>query len=128
NTYSRALQAKTTHYVRITCGSAVQTATFATATIPAGASYNEGPQADPNQPGQWKMPTRIEDRSQTIVDPQTGALLHAVSLDAESGRVSGYNGIFMLYGGFARMCAEKLVGPAGGPLGFLCTLVRYGQM
>jgi hypothetical protein len=25
------------------------------------------------------------------------------------------------------MCAPKLVGPAGGPLGFVCTLVRYGQ-
>ncbi len=123
--YSRALQANTRHYVRITCGPKITTGQFSTANIPVGGVFNDGPQVDPDHPGQWKMPTRLEDRAQTIVDPQTGALLHAVSIQAEGG--GNFNGIFMLYGGFARMCAPKLVGPAGGPLGFVCTLTRYGQ-
>jgi hypothetical protein len=127
NTYSRALQANTTHYIRVNCSGTIVTVSAKTANIPAGATYNDGPQIDPDHPGQWKMPTRLEDRAQTIVDPQTGALLHAVSLAAEGGLQSGYNGIFLSYGGFSRMCDPKLVGPAGGPLGFVCTFLRYGQ-
>lgn len=126
NNYSRALQANTRHYVRITCQSKITTAQFTTSNIPTGGAFNDGPQVDREHPGQWKMPTRLEDRGQTIVDPQTGALLHAVSIAGEGG-LPNFNGIFMLYGGFARMCAPKLVGPAGGPLGFVCTLTRYGQ-
>ena len=128
NVYSRALQANTKHYFRINCGGSIGTTTATTANIPPGATYNDGPQIDPDQPGQWKMPTRLEDRNQTTVDPQTGALLHQVSLDAESGRNNGYNGMFLTFGGFNRVCDPKLVGPAGGPLGFLCTFPRYGQM
>lgn len=127
NNYSRALQAGTRHYARLTCGTAVQTLDFATAPLAVGTSYNDGPQIDTVTPGQWLEPTRFDDRTQTIVDPQTGALLHAVSINDEGGLPSGFNGIFMLYGGFARMCAPGLVGPAGGPLGFACTMVRYGQ-
>lgn len=125
--YSRALQANTRHYVRITCGvQPVQTTTFTTSSILIGTTFNDGPQVDPDHPGQWKMPARTEDRQQTIVDPQTGALLHAVSIAEEGGRPT-FNGIFLGYGGFTRQCASKLVGPAGGPLGFVCTFLRYGQ-
>src|SRR5690242_13814414 len=84
NTYSRALQANTTHYIQVACDGATATTTARTANIPAGMTYNDGPQIDPSVPGGWKMPTRIEDRTLTTVDPQTGALLHAVSLDAEA--------------------------------------------
>lgn len=126
NNYSRALQANTKHYIRLTCGKAIQTATFTTATIPAGVTFNDGPQVDLDHPGQWKMPTRTEDRGQAIVDPQTGALLHAVSIAAEGG-LPTFNGIFQGYGGFTRPCAPQMVGPAGGPQGFVCTLMRYGQ-
>jgi len=52
-TYSRALQSNTTHYARITCGTSVQTAQFSTATIRAGETFNDGPQVDPDRPGQW---------------------------------------------------------------------------
>lgn len=124
--YSRALQANTKHYARITCDGVAQTATFTTRSIPAGMAYNDGPQLDLDTPGQWKMPTRFEDRAQTIIDPQTGALLHAVSL-AQEGGLPNFNGIFMGYGGFTRTCASKLVGPIGGPLGFACAFLRYGQ-
>jgi chitodextrinase len=127
NVYSRALQTNTRHYFRITCGGATGAATATTANIPVGMTYNDGPQVDTANPGQWKMPTRLEDRTQTTIDPQTGALLHQVSLDAESGRANGYNGMFLTYGGFNRVCDSRLVGPAGGPLGFVCTFPRYGQ-
>lgn len=126
NNYSRALQANTKHYYRFTCGTIITAGVFSTANIPAGATFNDGPQVDPDRPGKWKMPTRLEDRGQTIVDPQTGALLHAVSIAGEGG-LPTFNGIFMLYGGFARMCAPNLVGPSPSQLGFICTLTRYGQ-
>jgi Divergent InlB B-repeat domain len=130
NTYSRALQTNTQHYFRVNCNGLMAIATATTANIPAGATYNDGPQTDQDLPGQWKMPTRFEDRSQTTVDPQTGALLHQVSLDAESGRSSGYGyaGMFLTYGGFNRVCDTKMVGPANGPLGYICTFPRDGQM
>jgi hypothetical protein len=91
-------------------------------------TYNDGPQMDLANPGRWKMPTRFEDRQQTTVDPQTGALLHQVTLDYEAGRQNGFNGLFLTYGGFNRVCDSKLVGPTGGPKGFVCTFPRYGQM
>lgn len=124
--YSRALQAGTKHYVRISCGAVMRVATFTTQSLLAGTTFNDGPQVDRARPGQWMMPTRLEDRAQTIVDPQTGALLHAVSI-AEEGRLPTFNGIFLSYGGFVRMCDPKQVGPDGGPLGFVCTFLRYGQ-
>ena len=126
NTYSRALQANTTHYFRVNCSGTTGTVSATTANIPVGATYNDGPQLD-TTPGRWKAPTRFEDRAQTTVDPQTGALLHQVTLDAEAYRQFGYNGMFLTYGGFNRVCDPTKVGPAGGPLGFVCTFPRYGQ-
>src|SRR5438270_12503257 len=39
--YSRALQANTTHYFRVSCGGASATGSFRTGTIALGNSYNE---------------------------------------------------------------------------------------
>jgi hypothetical protein len=116
--YSRALEAYTNHYYQVTCGTAVVTGSFITANIPLGMTYNDVPQVDASNPGQWMIPTQLQDRTQTIVDSQTGALLKRVSLDAE-------NSPFLYYGGFVRMCAPTLTGPINGPLGYLCSIPNY---
>jgi len=78
NNYSQALQAATLHYYRITCESSVATGTFETSNIPMGTTYV------PNQPvdgttGNWLQPTMSwTDRTQEVIDPITGALVHRV--------------------------------------------------
>jgi hypothetical protein len=94
--YSRALETFADHHYQVTCGSLVATGVFKTANIPLGMTYNDVPQVDDSNPGQWMIPTQLQDRTQTIVDPQTGALLKRVSLDAEAGNKSyGYAGAFL---------------------------------
>ncbi|MCU1263533.1 MAG: hypothetical protein JWO80_6418 [Bryobacterales bacterium] len=76
--YSRALQAYTTHYFRITCQSTGETATgqFQTANVLFGIGYAEAQAIDPNQPGSYALPTlSLTDRTQEVVDPQTGVLI-----------------------------------------------------
>ncbi|MCX6629063.1 MAG: hypothetical protein NTW28_15705, partial [Candidatus Solibacter sp.] len=125
--YSRALETYTTHYYRVACGSAVAAGSFTTANIPLGMTYNDVPQVDESNPGQWMIPTQLQDRTQTIVDPQTGALLKRVSLDAETGNRSyGYAGAFLSYGGFNRMCSASPTGPSQSKRGYLCVFPDYG--
>jgi len=118
NNYSRALQANTTHYFRITCGTATATGTFATSNIPFQVSYQDVPQVD--VPGATKIPTLLNDRTQTIVDPHTGALIRRVSLPGDvpyivgNGNTTGPN---PYDGGFIRVCGETKVGPDNG---YLC--------
>jgi hypothetical protein len=81
--YSRALQAATQHYFRITCPTTGDQATgnFQTNTIPFGDSYAEAEASDPNRPGSYAYPTlSTNDRTQTFVDPQTGLLIARLSL------------------------------------------------
>lgn len=125
--YSRALETYTTHYYQVACGSAVATGSFTTANIPLGMTYNDVPQVDENNPGQWMIPTQLQDRTQTIVDPQTGALLKRVSLDAEAGNRSyGYSGAYLTYGGFNRVCSAGLTGPTQSKRGYLCVFPDKG--
>jgi hypothetical protein len=125
--YSRALEAYATHYYQVTCGSAVATGAFTTANIPLGMTYNDVPQVDESNPGQWTIPTQLQDRTQSIVDPQTGALLRRVSLDAEAGNHSyGYAGAFLNFGGMSRVCSPGLTGPTQDRRGYLCTFQDYG--
>jgi hypothetical protein len=78
--YSRALQAYTLHYYRITCGSDTSTGTFRTANIPLGNTYPEPYPVDPGNPGQYAWPNQHFDQQQeNFVDPTTGALIHRMT-------------------------------------------------
>jgi hypothetical protein len=125
--YSRALETYSTHYYQVTCGSAVASGSFTTTNIPLGMTYNDVPQVDESNPGQWMLPTQLQDRTQAIVDPQTGALLKRVSLDAEAGNRSyGYFGAFLTFGGFNRVCSAALAGPTESKRGYMCVFPDYG--
>jgi len=81
--YSRALQALTTHYFVVQCPSTGDTASgqFQTANIAMGRTSTDPAPLDPLNPGGYAWPTiSMSDRTQQIVDPQTGALIRRVSL------------------------------------------------
>ena len=93
--YSRALQAFTTHYFRITCGSSQAAGTFLTANIALGNTYNEELPADPavsarpyfSSTGSYAWPEFLNwnnqdptARPETVIDPQTGMLLKRLAL------------------------------------------------
>jgi hypothetical protein len=81
--YSRALQTATVHYFRISCPSTGDrtTGTFETTTIPFGSTYAEPEASDPLRPGQYAYPTlSSSDRTQQVIDPQTGVAIKRVSL------------------------------------------------
>lgn len=115
NNYSRALQAYTTHYYEVTCGTAVASGSFTTANIPFQMTYQDIPQLDPANPGSTIVPTLGSSRTTTIVDPHTGALIQRVSLPADTSA----SGPFMYFGGFTRICSDNLMGSPA--IGFLCS-------
>jgi hypothetical protein len=93
--YSRALQAFTTHYFRITCGVSQATGTFLTANIALGNTYNEALPADPavgarpyfSSTGSYAWPEFLNwnnqdptARPEAVIDPQTGMLLKRLAL------------------------------------------------
>lgn len=82
NLYSRALQQDTTYYYEVTChGAAPATGKFTTATIAIGNSYADPLPVDPTHPGEYAWPTlSLTDRTQQIIDPQTGLLIRRMSL------------------------------------------------
>ena len=125
-TYSRALETYALHYYHVACGSVVMSGTFTTANIPLGMTYNDVPQVDAGNPGQWMIPTPLQDRTQTIADPQTGALLKRVSIDPDK-QGSGSNGLFTSYGGFVRNCPNKLQTAPDGSHGYLCIFTQLDQ-
>src|SRR5262249_51171204 len=97
---------------RITCSGAVSTGTFQTKNIPLGMTYSDLPQVDNNHPGLNVIPTLPADRTRSVVDPQTGALIQRVTLPSD-----GMINPFLQDDGLIRQCSAFLVGP--GP-GFLC--------
>jgi hypothetical protein len=81
--YSRALQTATQHFFRVTCPSTGDKASgnFETTTIPFGSTYAEAEAGDPNLPGSYAYPTlSVNDRTQQVIDPQTGLLIKRLSL------------------------------------------------
>jgi hypothetical protein len=83
NYYSRALQAGTVYFFRLTCPATGDSAqgSFTTQTVAIGSTYAEPPPVDPLNPGDYAWPTlSYTDRTQQIIDPQTGVLLTRMSL------------------------------------------------
>jgi len=93
--YSRALQAFTTHYYRITCGSSQASGKFPTANIALGNTYNEPLPPDPavssrpyySNVGSYAWPEFVNwnnqdpaARGEAVIDPQTGMLLKRLAL------------------------------------------------
>src|ERR1019366_4042133 len=132
--YSRALQANTLHYYRVTCsGGNVGTGTFTTASIPWGVTYQDLPQLDPANPGNGLVPTISNTvRGQRIIDPKTGAALYLATLPADTNYTPGNGGTygpFMYFGGTTRVCSNGLMGPDSG---YLCSFASgnggYGAL
>jgi hypothetical protein len=74
--YSRALQANTQHYYRITCGASTAAGTFHTANIPLGDTSVEQPPFDSSAPFNYAWPSvDLVDKTRGYVDPLTGVLL-----------------------------------------------------
>src|SRR5215471_5554226 len=125
--YSRSLQAYADHAYRITCGQAQIEGTFRTGNIPGGVTYADAFQVEPERPGRWMLPTQLQDRRQTIRDPQTGLLLKRMSLDAEKNG-SGTGGFILSYGGMVRNCGIERITAPDGTSGYLCTIYDMQAM
>ena len=80
--YSRALQANTVHYYRLTCNGTgnMATGTFKTMNIPFGATYAEAEPGDRNNPGVLAQPhISLNNRNEQVIDNQTGLLMKRLS-------------------------------------------------
>jgi hypothetical protein len=83
--YSRALQAATQHYFRITCGLDQATGKFVTGNIPLGAGYFDPIPVDRNAPGVTAWPGFYgRNRADTVIDPQTGLKIERGSLPQDA--------------------------------------------
>ena len=81
--YSRALQSYTPHYFRITCGSDQAMGQFTTQPIAFGNTFQDPAPVDETGGGYAWPDLSPTDRKQTIVDPQTGALIRRVSMETD---------------------------------------------
>ncbi len=84
NRFSRALQADTQHWYRITCGSARYEGTFRTATVPVGSTYGELTAFDwASAPMKYLYPAIPNVRGYEVIDPVTGVLAKRVTLASD---------------------------------------------
>lgn len=121
--YSRALQANTTHYYRVACGSAVATGSFSTLNIPIGNTFNEVPPVNPTT-GLTVNPTFPTNTSTLVIDPFTGIAAKRATLPLDNTHSGTIPNPTQLYSGGRRtMCGPNLVGP--GP-GYMCMFPVLG--
>ncbi len=93
NHYSRALQANTLHYYKVTCGATVLTGQFTTANPPLGNSYSDNPPFDATAFGNYGWPSiDWKDQSEVYVDPLTGIAIKRFSQPGAFGYVGGTKG------------------------------------
>jgi len=97
---SRSLQQGTTHYYRI-CGTA--SGTFTTKTYPFGVTYTDLPQYDFSN-GSYVYPTwSTSDRTQKIVDYQTGSEIKHVWMPSDDTNTNGVPQ--PNFSGFGELCS-----------------------
>ncbi len=118
-TYSRALQQNTVHYYRITCSSQTAAGTFTTKVLPFGATYQDLLPLKGDGTYNWPS-TSATDRTETIVDSQTGVLIRRVNLPSDNAPSSAP---FPQSGGFDIFCNNALT-PQGN---WLCAAPDYAQ-
>lgn len=123
NRYSRALQAYTTHYYKIVCGSQEGTGSFTTKNIPTGNTYSDTIPGDTNGSSTW--PTLLDDRNQIIIDPQTGLKITRISLLSDKETSPGiYPDINFGASAGTDACNPTLVPNSNGDMGLHC-MVGY---
>jgi len=122
---SRALQAATTHYFKITCSAgAAASGSFTTRTVPSGMGYGEPIPIDPANNGSYFYPTfSTTDRTASIVEPHTGTLVRNLTLpgDLTGGAIAA-----MTSSGSGDMCSPIPVAASNGKLGYHCQLFENG--
>jgi hypothetical protein len=103
--YSRALQALTPHYYRITCGTYTATGSFTTDNIALGNTYNETLPPAPSvtssgiyyYAGQYAWPEFLNwntadptARQEAVIDPQTGMALKRMTMPQDWGSANDH--------------------------------------
>jgi hypothetical protein len=79
--YSRSLQALTSYYGQLQCGSSQANFSFTTSNIPTGQTYGEPWLNDPSNPGDQPFPESLGGVTpESFIDPQRGTLQHRISL------------------------------------------------
>lgn len=121
--YSRALQANTTHYVRINCGGILGSTSFTTANIPGGSTY---PDLPASAAGAWTLPTVNQDSTTaSIIDQFTGAYMKPLTTWSDRAGFSP-QGFSLSDGGFIRPCTAGLqTSPVDGSV-FVCQFLIEG--
>jgi len=116
--HSRALQAGTTHFYRITCGTTTMTGSFTTSAIPAGSTYPEPMPVDATHPGAYNWPDLTEtDRTEKTVDPVTGAPIRKVTATNDTAPY----GVSWPDSGAFQVCSHVPVS-SGGASYYLCAI------
>lgn len=103
--YSRALQADSTHYYKLSCGTQSASGSFTTMNIPNGNTFAELDLWN-NTSRSSSMVTVPETRGFSFIDPMTGTLLRRISLRADGASPTWIHSLYS--GGFMENCAPVL--------------------